>query len=74
MYAILRKYFIFAGDFNQQTFIMQFMFGRSVHVFLNNFECVLKIFPFFKSAVGPPNQGRAQAPYSVLSFCLLGKK
>jgi len=27
-----------------------------------------------KSAVGPPNQGRAQAPYSALSFCLLGKK
>ena len=27
-----------------------------------------------KSAVGPPNLGRAQAPYSVLSFCLLGKK
>ena len=26
MYAILRKYFIFAGDFNRQTFIMQFMF------------------------------------------------
>jgi len=30
--------------------------------------------PISKSAVGPPNQGRAQAPYSVLSFCLLGKK
>jgi len=29
---------------------------------------------FLKSAVGPPNQGRAQAPYSSLSFCLLGKK
>jgi len=27
-----------------------------------------------KSAVGPPNLGRAQAPYSSLSFCLLGKK
>jgi len=27
-----------------------------------------------KSAVGPPNQGRAQARYSALSFCLLGKK
>jgi len=27
-----------------------------------------------KSAVGPPNLGRAQAPYSALSFCLLGKK
>ena len=26
------------------------------------------------SAVGPPNLGRAQAPYSALSFCLLGKK
>jgi len=25
------------------------------------------------SAVGPPNLGRAQAPYSALSFCLLGK-
>ena len=34
-------------------------------------------FPIFvnrKSAVGPPNLGRAQAPYSSLSFCLLGKK
>ena len=27
-----------------------------------------------RSAVGPPNLGRAQAPYSSLSFCLLGKK
>jgi len=27
-----------------------------------------------KIGCGPPNQGRAQAPYSVLSFCLLGKK
>jgi len=27
-----------------------------------------------RSAVGPPNLGRAQAPYSALSFCLLGKK
>jgi len=57
-----------------QTFVLV----CSADVFLNNFKCVLKILPFFKysylSAVGPPNLGRAQAPYSVLSFCLLGKK
>ena len=34
----------------------------------------LKMNTSFLSAVGPPNQGRAQAPYSSLSFCLLGKK
>jgi len=51
--------------------------------FVEKFGKKLKEFPhqtsFLKnkthrSAVGPPNLGRAQAPYSSLSFCLLGKK